>query len=267
MATGKWFNPQKCPICGHGKIGVWCTVSTNGNAVCCMRVESDTPIKNGGWLHRIGERVMEYRMPERQAPPPPDFTFRHAAWLDKTTPAEIEAHAESLGVSPSALEDLSAAYAWNHNAWAWPMRDGSGMIVGIRLRAEAGKKWAVLGSHQGVFVPASWPDMPREAVICEGPTDTAAALSIGLLGIGRPSCLGCEVALIETLKRMGVRRVVIVADHDGPGLAGAKRLAGQLRMPWKIIMPPEKDMRAWLVAGVTRDLFECVVSQQVWTMP
>lgn len=255
---------EPCRICGKGD---WCTVS--GDSACCMRVESDTPMKNGGWLHRLADPAprAENRKPERPPAPPPDFAAMHEAWLKRTTLQEIEDHARGLGVSALALEELGAAWAWQHSAWAWPMKDGAGRIAGIRLRDVGGRKWAVPGSHQGVFVPCAWPDMPREAVICEGPTDTAAALSIGLLGIGRPSCLGCEVALIETLKRMAVRRVIIAADHDGPGLAGAKKLAAQIRIPWKIIMPPEKDMRAWVAAGATRDLFECVVSQQIWRMP
>ena len=40
-----------CPICGHPD---WCSVSINGLIVYCMRVTSNQPTKNGGWIHPMG---------------------------------------------------------------------------------------------------------------------------------------------------------------------------------------------------------------------
>lgn len=39
-----------CPICSKPD---WCTVSTGGLVACCMRVESQQRLRNGGWLHRL----------------------------------------------------------------------------------------------------------------------------------------------------------------------------------------------------------------------
>ena len=43
-----------CPICDHTS---WCSVFADGGAAICMRIESDRPTKNGGWIHRLGEQT------------------------------------------------------------------------------------------------------------------------------------------------------------------------------------------------------------------
>lgn len=40
---------EPCDVCGKPD---WCTRADDGSAACCMRVESERPLKNGGWLHR-----------------------------------------------------------------------------------------------------------------------------------------------------------------------------------------------------------------------
>lgn len=256
-----------CPICHKPD---WCTVSMDGSVACCMRVHSLKRLRNDGWLHRLKDDP-----PYRPAYRPPlkptlktDFSAKWHAWLLDTKPQQLESFARQLGIPAPALAALDAAWAWQHSAWAFPMRDGAGAVAGIRLRSESGRKWAVPGSRQGVFVPASpSADGPDIALICEGPTDTAAALSLGYLAIGRPCCLGCEMALIETCRRRSIRRVVIVADNDGPGLEGARKLASSIRCPHKTIIPPAKDFRDWVRAGATKALVDCVINQQIWRFP
>jgi hypothetical protein len=41
-----------CEICGHTR---WCGYSEDGTKAVCMRVESDKPTKNQGWLHILRE--------------------------------------------------------------------------------------------------------------------------------------------------------------------------------------------------------------------
>ena len=60
---------------------------------------------------------------------------------------------------------------------------------------------------------------------------------------------------------------MIVSDNDAPGKAGAAKLAAGLRVPNKTIIPPEKDLRAWVRAGATQDLVNCVTNQQIWRFP
>ncbi len=233
-----------------------------------MRIKSDKPAHNGGWWHQIKDmpKKVEYHKqikPQR----PVNLKRTWESWSSMTDDDDIKTCALRLGVSSESLSDLGMAWAWQYGAWAFPMRDGAGGVVGIRLRGETGKKWAVAGSRQGVFMPTAWPESTQVALICEGPTDTAAALSIGFKAIGRPSCLGCEAMVAETCRRFSVRRLVIVSDNDGPGRQGAQKLADSLKLPWKIIVPPAKDMRAWVQAGATKDLVECVINQKLWRVP
>ena len=41
-----------CPVCNKPD---WCSVTADGAAVCCMRVESPKQLGNGGWLHRLSD--------------------------------------------------------------------------------------------------------------------------------------------------------------------------------------------------------------------
>ena len=248
-----------CPACGKKD---WCTLGEK--YAVCMRVQSDKPCKNGGWFHPLDSKPA-YVPPARPEPPPINSTRLIAEWADQTKGEWLRRLAESLGVSAGALACLSCCWAAPHRAWAFPMRDGYGEPVGIRLRAESGKKWAVTGSHQGIFIPAGEPK--ARAYICEGPTDTAALLSLGVFAIGRPSCSGGNVQLATALKRLGVREAVIIADNDAPGLAGAEKLTMELRIPTCILIPPSKDIREFVKLGGTAELLQTMTQGILWHQP
>lgn len=130
------------------------------------------------------------------------------------------------------------------------MRDGNGRLRGFRFRGWDGGKSTLKGTHEGIFLPTTLRPVER-IFIAEGPSDTAALLDLGANAVGRPSCTG-GVAFIERLvRRMRPSCVVIAADADGPGQQGAETLARKL-LPLatvRIITPPAKDVREWLVAG------------------
>ena len=120
------------------------------------------------------------------------------------------------------------------------MRDERMAIVGIRLRNAYGEKWAVTGGRNALFVPSA--PVQKRCYICEGPTDTAALLSLGLFAIGRPSCNEGAAMLAALLPRLGVREAVIAGDHDqdktrpdgstyNPGVDGSVRLSDKLPVP------------------------------------
>jgi hypothetical protein len=169
--------------------------------------------------------------------------------------------AASLGLTTASLVALGVGWSTWHKAWTFPMYDLSGGVLGIRLRGLDGRKWAVRGGHEGLFLPSVWdadPE-PRRLLIVEGPTDVAALLDMGFLGVvGRPSCEGGVRLLKELVRqRLRVRDVAIVADADAPGRAGAQRLAGVLigaGQAVRVIDPPVgvKDARDWLRAGGTK---------------
>ena len=230
-----------------------------------MRVPSAKPAKSGGWLHWLGQP------PPLRLPPP---TPRHPLptlnapklmreWTAATTATALAAFAAALGVSTPALVAVGAAWAAPHSAWAFPMCDGHGNVVGIRLRNERGK-FAVRGSRQGLFL-AHLPPQPT-LFVCEGPTDTAAAVALGLFAVGRPNCCCGGPDLRIYAQRHDCRRVVLIADHDKPGLDGARQVGHQLNLPFAVYVPPAKDVREFVRLGGTRAMIENTLNNTVWNL-
>jgi len=276
-APCQWLRVSRqrpCPVC---KKPDWCTYTSDGRAVCCMRVESGKAVRNGGWLHRFGDDA------DRSPAPAPRRTCEaalfdagayHAALCEKGDWRDVDGLALSLGLCPCALATLQPAWDHWHDAWAFPMRDGAGKVGGIRLRANDGRKWAVKGSREGLFFD---PALGRvaEVMLCEGPTDTAAAISLGFAAVGRPSCSGGVDQTRAFCFRHGVKRVIVMADQDAPhrrpdgsawypGRDGAQRLVAALGLPFKMVMPPAKDLRQWVIEGATVAAASVVVENAIW---
>lgn len=102
-------------------------------------------------------------------------------------------------------------------------------------------------------------------VVVEGMSDVAAAASIGLTGIGRPSNLsGLDIAA-ELVRG---RPVVVVGENDlkpdgkwpgREGMVAAFQSVCKKTFSVKMVLPPSgvKDLRAWIVTnGLTRDQFD-----------
>lgn len=217
-----------------------------------------------GYYHKLcldAPLVRRYVAPppaRRETPAPAaDYEAMFRRWQAKTPVEAIDALGYELGVSRQALQRLDAAYCREKQAWAFPMHDDRRTILGVRLRYPNGEKRAITGSHAGAFLPRGLESKPL-LMICEGPTDTAAALMIGFNAIGRPSCSGATNIISDILQNGRRREVVIMADADGPGLVGAKMLAdrilGLCAAPPRVITPtPHKDLRDWVRAGATYD--------------
>lgn len=275
-----WARVSRQHPCGICQKPDWCTVGEKG--WCCMRVESPHTLKNGGWFHPFEGGQVPVPEPRKKNLPPVPQSINPAKLLREwwtagnTIQLSPVALAQSLGVRSEALASLGCVWAPPHRAWAFPMRDGYGEIVGIRLRSDDGRKWAVRGSKQGIFIP----DTPPQSVVYlpEGPTSTAAALTLGLYAIGRPSCSTGGSELKVALKRLGVRQAVIVADNDDrwnedlkrflkPGLDGAEKLATELGIKSIVWTPPTKDIREFLQQGGTAELVRSQIKNFVWKIP
>jgi phage/plasmid primase-like uncharacterized protein len=191
-----------------------------------------------------------------------DLVTMAARWRLPEDSPRLRRLATALGLSPPSLHRLAAGWSPDHRAWVFPMTDAAGQVVGIRLRGDNGRKWAVPGSREGLFVP-SGPTPGGRLLVTEGPTDCAALLELKFPAVGRPSCSGGVRHVVRLVKRLAPAEAVIVADYDPPdargrraGLTGAERLAATLvayvRVV-KVIIPPHglKDARAWLQAGAT----------------
>jgi len=274
--TSEWNRVTRsapCPIC---KKADWCGVSADGAAACCMRVQSERQSKNGGWIHRVG---LLPPVPHRPAPRPlehrldPTIDARGIWQSYRRDPAvtKIDASAIALGLPPWTAWELGAGFDPQGNL-AFPMYDGRLNVVGIRLRSSEGKKWAVKGSRAGVFVP--WRYRPSDwnnrghVVVVEGPTDASAVLALDMIPIGRPSCLGGEQTLLDAARTFGATSLTVVADNDGPGVMGARRLcatlAGSGIRHRLVTAGGHKDMRQWWQSGITRQMVELQWTQAQW---
>jgi hypothetical protein len=238
----------------------------NERRILCMRVESVKPTKNGGWLHPI-ESVGPIALP------PVKPKYNGAAvnceallkkWMARPDAfSDLEVLAKILGVSVQQLHLIGSAWAPEFDAWAMAFRNGVMKIIGLQLRKSNGDKKTMFGTHNGIFAVPWWRGQ-EPMVVCEGGSDTAAALAIDLWAVGRPSCSGGNDYIIEYAKRMRVRSVVIVADADGPGLEGAEILSKRIAVKNCIVALPTKDMRDFVKSGGNRQTFQSIVSQYVW---
>ena len=237
-------------------------------------------MQNGGYLHKSDQSPEAIRQSLMRPMPTPKPAINAAAmmrrWTAATTESDRKEYACKLGVDICAIEALGAALCVEHGAWAWPMHDVKGEICGIRLRSDQ-QKWAVTGSTTGLFLPSFDPLAGQDVMICEGPTDTAAALTLGFYAIGRPSCMGGVDLVRGTLSRLGVRRVIIISDNDEsklkpdgtrwyPGQEGAKALAKDIRIPHIVIQSRTKDIRAWLRDGAMREDVDFVIKQKMFVL-
>lgn len=272
-----------CPICGHPD---WCCFGDK--AVKCMRVESEHADANGGWYHFYEAGAAKPRTPlpaRKEVGTVIDAERILAAWESRAQ-RHNSALATGLGVREVSLNALGCTWADKTpegkpiNAWAFPMRDGAGKAVGIRLRSDNGYKWALTGSKQGLFEAPVIDPTEKVAYLPEGPTDTAAFLSMGMFAIGRPTALTGHEYLRETLARLRIFRVVIVADNDGvkrignregyPGIEAAHKLQKELRLKSVIYIPPSpcKDIRELLNrvgARQARAVIEADINNRVWS--
>lgn len=231
-----------------------------------MRIQSGKPMKNGGWLHN-GKTDFKPYIPtvRREVKEEIDFISLWNRWKIASTPNSLIIFAEKLGIDPMALHLIGCAWSFNDNAWAFPMKYSDGSIIGIRLRTEAGQKYAVKGSRSGLFISDHPINQKENLYICEGPTDTAAALCMGLQAIGRPSCLGLEEMISYFITINKVKRCVILSDNDDAGLKGSSRLQERIKIASCVLTLPCKDVREFYTDGGTKQMMESSLKNLIWT--
>lgn len=243
-----------CPICNKND---WCLIAKDKSAVICPRKEAGSKkyIEGSGYLHVLIPGQYQKKNPDYKSELPEHNSVM--AMLAKKFLKSFDDKSQAvrdIGVSVTSLKRLFAGWSSANNGLTFPMFRYKRRLIGIRIRTVTGKKFAIRGSKQGLFLPDGWDENPNKGlVICEGPTDTAAALDLGLDAIGRPSCMGGTDLIVEAV---GKRPVAIMADSDGPGMDGANRLAERLRgfnKQVRIVVPEYKDLRNWKINGATYD--------------
>jgi len=193
---------------------------------------------------------------------PERFKLMADRWQKDIGTIRLIRFADALCLPSAVLRRLSVGWAGESQATSWPMRDGAGAVIGIRLRCpETAKKWAVFCSKAGLFYDPNAMRAPiRRLYACEGPTDTAALLWLGCDVVGVPSAGGGCDLLASLCRRIRPSEIVLMADNDGPGLAGMSKLADSLMIvaPVRIVSPPLhfKDSRDWITGGCDRKIIE-----------
>jgi hypothetical protein len=186
-------------------------------------------------------------------------------WFERTDHDRVDGLGQSLGVDTDCLKAIGCAWS-TLNAWAFPMKAPDGKVIGIRLRNEKGDKWAVKGSKSGLFIPAEYSYVPDGVLyLVEGPTDLAAAMTIGLRAFGRAACLGQESLILQYVSRQKIDRLVIVTDNDEPGLRGAEKLQSMLSIHSCIWIPPTKDIREFVNLGGRYQTMRTILKDLVWS--
>lgn len=255
----KWMRVDRqnpCPICDKPD---WCTLSPDSSLACCMRQDQGAlkALSNGGWLHRLIDQPKPYRA----RPKPPTLAVIALPDLPRMDASRMQKEAGALGVAPVALEMLDIRVHGGNPAF--PMRDADNRVIGYRIRTQEGKKFSVNGSQNGLFIPQveTWKPKEEPLFIVEGPTDTAALLSLQLWAIGRPSNTGGLEMLAKFAKPF--RQVAILADRDANDLAQKATASGAIRLAEtlpadcrvKIFHPPcAKDARKWMQQGATLEV-------------
>lgn len=100
---------------------------------------------------------------------------------------------------------------------------------------------------------------------------------MGVYCIGRPSASGGVLAIKQTIARLRIKEVIIVADNDedkehngrtfNPGYDGAIALQNHLLIPSCIVTLPTKDAREFRKEGGTREMLDYIAGSAVWENP
>lgn len=295
---------RPCPVCHKPD---WCLVGVDGDRAVCARIHSSHRFgEKAGWLHILSSGSSENdRLPEWSAARRAELAAAHAkaqeledqarssidfaalarqfaANLDNPRAARL---ADELGLTEGVLRELGTGETVDHIgrahmmprrdgkprsvvAWSFPMKNGCGEIIGLRLRGRDGSKFSYTYSEpDGLFIPTGITSIvgPAGILFCpEGPTSTAALRALGLRAVGRPNNRMGGRYLLEYCRRLRPCRVVIVGDNDSkadgswPGREGADEVASllQKRLPYavSVMLPPEgiKDVRDWRALGAGR---------------
>lgn len=277
MSESTWIRvtrAEPCPICDRPD---YCTRTTDGNAVKCMRVESDRPDKGklGGWIHQLTDPLPPHP-PPKKVEKKPDWTdecrrmYEHDKAHDKRCSV-----AEQLKVSVESLELLRVGIGWdewnNAEFSSWPSRDSDGRCIGYVRRYADGTKRTNQGGSTGVFYTPNWYTHPGPVFVVEGGSDVAACESHNLNSIGRASNTHGGEWIKKMLRQCCPEKLaVVVGERDEqpskrgmvssctancrgcafcfPGWFGMKKVADELggKAVGVMVPPGVKDMRELL---------------------
>lgn len=303
--TDKQLDPrigQPCPKCGgRDRFSAFQDVDQTGGLCCrvCFAERNADGFSAIEWLtgrpfpevvpmvanaigfHSTGRAAAPKPLPPKPAAKPVQLERQSFDVVDSDLVQRLEDSgrnelaklAESLGVSVASLQALGVGFSPDEDAWTFPERTADGEVCGINRRFQDGSKKMMAGHKRGLIFADDWEKFPGPALILEGPSDTAGAITLGACAIGRPAAIVPKAVLPELVTMLASlpkdRGIIVVGENDAkddgawPGKDGAIRTARELTealgRPVAWALPPEgsKDLRHWLKAnhGAVRHSF------------
>jgi hypothetical protein len=269
---------EPCKACGKPD---WC--KSNGEHFLCKRT-SDPP---AGYEVNRREADCTIFKPKRESTPQAarkskmsnpirqevetrDWGAEAKQFQDDLPKKELDSLAHELGVSADALRkvgigaELTPPFARSPGGdpavicFTFPEENGLRKVIGIATRQPDGEKKSIKGSKRGLTIPI---DLKIEdgtvCLIVEGATDVAAAITVGLNVVGRPSNKTGIDHLVQLFADSNAT-IIVLGENDRkndeiwPGREGAEKtaegLANKLQRSVSWALPPEgiKDFRDWL---------------------
>lgn len=268
-----------CPICDHPD---GCLYAKDGSATICSRVQEGS-IKtvgegpfSGGYLHII-KSDFKPKPVKKKRPVSINWgilnqCYRRSFNFSGNVKIVLDL-IDTFQVACSTLNSIEPG--WDSQAYTFPVRNSDDEIIGIQRRFPDGKKSMTKGSQVGIIIPRlNWSNL-NILFICEGASDTATAINMGLRAISRLNyCTGKDHIIKFCIKKRP-QKVVIVADNDVDGIRGAKTLGLNISQGYKvftvtcpkiiIVIPPTdiKDLREWKEKGLTLDELMKIVEKNL----
>ena len=103
--------------------------------------------------------------------------------------------ADKLGIHPAVFDRFHVGY--DGRAFSFIMLGANGEIVGIRLRTLDGRKYAVKGGRNGLFIPTQHMNPLYPLIVTEGESDCMAAFQMGFQVVGIPGIGQCQKLLAD----------------------------------------------------------------------
>jgi len=248
-------NQNACPICKRYNDG--CLYAKDGSAAICVRTPEGAVKMAGeaGWLHILKPGDFKPKPVKKKRPININWNIlQNCYWDIEKSEYLLKDLSKDVNISIKTLRQMQIG--WDGAAFTMPVFNSNNEIVGIQRRFPNGSKRMVKGSAVGVFIPPlDWTNL-NTLYICEGFTDTATALDMGLRAIGRLSCQTGKDHIIKFCIKKKPSQIVIIADNDEVGEKGALTLGREISQGYKlfatpcpditVIVPEAKDLRQWV---------------------
>ena len=204
-----------CPVCKRSNDG--CLYAEDGTAAICVRTPEGSAKMAGqaGYLHILKPGDFKPKPIVKKRPALINWNTLQKCYEEPFNGTPVRDLANPFDAHYSTLVKMGTG--WDGEAYTFPVRNANDEIIGITRRWPNGTKGMVKGSQVGIYIPRiNWVQHWTILFICEGASDTATALDMGLSAIGRVSCQTGRDHIIKWCVAKKPTQIVIVSDNDKP---------------------------------------------------